>query len=76
MCRQAAATIRSPAAVVVTEVDVVVVPLVPAIVDEFEASSGLAALPLYSHAVMQIVSLTLGVQVMVDSVPWLIFHQK
>jgi len=71
----AAAMMRSASAVVVTDTEVVVVPADPAIVDVLETSNGVAVFPLYSHAVMAMVSGTDGVQVTVDSVPSLIRYQ-
>jgi hypothetical protein len=53
----------------------VVVPFEPAIIEELLTSNGLAVLPEYSAAVIQIVWEPLGVQVIVVSVPSEILYQ-
>ena len=74
-CSSANTQIRSPAAVVVIDAELVTVPWLLAIVDEFDASNGLAATPEYSHTDSTMSSDTDGVAVIVDSVPAAIFHQ-
>jgi hypothetical protein len=73
--RQAATTMRSPVAAVVTEVAVVTTSDEFAFVELLLASSGDVATPLYSHTVPTILSEAPGVRVMVVSVPSEIFHQ-
>jgi hypothetical protein len=68
--------IRSAAAVVVTDVDVVVVPTVLTMLDVLDPSTGLAATPLYSQAVITAVVVPPGVIVGVVSFPAEIFQNR